>query len=303
MAKSDTNDNDYKNVVRRYREAAQLNRTDPLLKQNLLQFPNYGQVVMTGDLHGSWDNFERIRTYCALDRYPQRCVVLHELLHSPQCDRQGRCFSFELLEQAVQWKLDYPEQVFFLMSNHDLAEATRHEISKWGTASLAALRAGMESTYGKNTETVHNAMIQFLRSEPLAARLPNRFLLSHSLPSQRNLKTFDPDVLHRPITESDLQHNGSVYHLLWGRGHTEAVTDLLAESWDVDFFVVGHVPQETGFDLPNPRQIILSSDHPRGCILPINAAKSYAPDDLLAAVFRLNDVPLHSTPHQPSPHR
>ena len=33
-------------------EAAELNRDDPLLSGSLLVFPDYGQVVMTGDLHG-----------------------------------------------------------------------------------------------------------------------------------------------------------------------------------------------------------------------------------------------------------
>ena len=33
-------------------EAARLNREDPLLQGSQLIFPNYGQVVMTGDMHG-----------------------------------------------------------------------------------------------------------------------------------------------------------------------------------------------------------------------------------------------------------
>ncbi len=32
------------------REAARLNREDPLLRGSLMVFPNYGQLVMTGDL-------------------------------------------------------------------------------------------------------------------------------------------------------------------------------------------------------------------------------------------------------------
>ena len=51
-----------------YLEAAQLNREDPLLTGSLLSFPNYGQVVMTGDLHGHRRNFNLIRKIARLER-------------------------------------------------------------------------------------------------------------------------------------------------------------------------------------------------------------------------------------------
>src|SRR5262245_815567 len=50
-------------------EAAQLNRQDPLREGSSLVFPNYGQVVMTGDLHGHRRNFEKLRRFCDLEHY------------------------------------------------------------------------------------------------------------------------------------------------------------------------------------------------------------------------------------------
>ena len=51
---------DAKLAVEVFRQAAYLNRQDPLLQGSILQFPDYGQVVMTGDLHGHRRNFERL---------------------------------------------------------------------------------------------------------------------------------------------------------------------------------------------------------------------------------------------------
>ena len=47
----------------------------------MLQMPNYGQLVMTGDLHGHFRNFDRLKKYANLERTPARHVVLHEMVH------------------------------------------------------------------------------------------------------------------------------------------------------------------------------------------------------------------------------
>ena len=48
---------------------------------SLLRFPNYGQVVMTGDLHGQRRNFNRIRKIAALGDNPRRHLILQEACH------------------------------------------------------------------------------------------------------------------------------------------------------------------------------------------------------------------------------
>ena len=59
--------NDAVRAVEAFLEAAQLNREDPLLTGSLLHFPDYGQLVMTGDLHGPRRNFDKLRRYCDLE--------------------------------------------------------------------------------------------------------------------------------------------------------------------------------------------------------------------------------------------
>ena len=72
---------DAQQAVDVYLQAAELNTDDELREGSLLVFPNYGQVVMTGDLHGHRRNFDKLQRYCDLQRYGARHVMLHELIH------------------------------------------------------------------------------------------------------------------------------------------------------------------------------------------------------------------------------
>ena len=47
-----------------FQRATELNLEDPVREGSLLCFPDYGQVVMTGDLHGHRRNFEKLVKYC-----------------------------------------------------------------------------------------------------------------------------------------------------------------------------------------------------------------------------------------------
>ena len=63
------------------KEAARLNLEDSIREGSLLRFPDYGQLVMTGDMHGHRRNFQRLQKYCDLANYAPRHVILHELIH------------------------------------------------------------------------------------------------------------------------------------------------------------------------------------------------------------------------------
>ncbi len=254
-------------------EAALLIREDPLRSGSQVVFPDYGQVVMTGDLHGHRRNFEKLKKFCDMAHFSVRHVVLHEIIHEELGFIEARDTSHELLLDAARWKCEFPDQVHFLLSNHDLAQVNRHEITKNGRVVTMTFEEGVQHTYGAGTETVMQAICTFIRSLPLAARTANRVLLSHSLPSPRDLPSFDPSVLSRAVTEADLASRGSAHSLVWGRYHTEAVLTALRELLDVDFFICGHQPQEMGYDVLYDRMLILASEHNHGVFLPLDLKK------------------------------
>lgn len=254
-------------------EAARLNREDPLLHGSLLRFPNYGQLVMTGDLHGNWRNFEKLRKYCDLKHAGARHVILHELIHEEVATIDGVDDSYRLQIEAARWKCEYPDQIHFLQSNHELAQVLGMEISKNGRVATAEFERAVRKAYGDQSDKVLEAIHTFILSCPLAGRTPNRVFLSHSLPSPHTMPSFDPAVFTRVPTDEDLQSPGSGYLLVWGRHQTAEELDQLTEMLDADFFLCGHQPQEMGHEVLHDRLIILASEHNHGVFLPFDLAK------------------------------
>lgn len=261
-------------------EAARLIREDPLRNGSQLVFPNYGQVVMTGDLHGHRRNFEKLKKFCDLAHFGVRHVILHEIIHEEIGFAGEQDTSHEVLLEAARWKCEFPDQVHFLLSNHDLAQVNRHEITKNGRVVTKTFEEGVQDAYGTGADTVLRAIYSLIRSLPLAGRTANRVLLSHSLPGPRDLPAFDPSVLLRVPTEADLASRGSAHSLVWGRYHTEAVLTALRELLDVDFFICGHQPQEMGYDVLYDRMLILASEHNHGVFLPLDLKKPVTLDTL-----------------------
>ncbi|RME40965.1 MAG: hypothetical protein D6788_02245 [Planctomycetota bacterium] len=270
-----------------YRTAARLNLDDPLLLDggSLLQFPDYGQLVMTGDLHGHRRNFEKLKKFCDLERFLPRHVIVHEIVHEEVATLDGADRSHEVLLETARWKCDHPEQVHFLLGNHELAQIKQHEITKNGRVVTADFERAVRARYGGEADAVLEAMYAFIASMPLAGRTPNRVFLSHSLPGPRDLPKFDPTVFSRRPTEQDLADEGSAHMLIWGRYHTEETLAQLREMLDVDFFLCGHQPQETGYDVLHDCMIILASDHNHGVFLTLDLSKPVTLERLTQHIY------------------
>jgi hypothetical protein len=268
-----------------FRKAAELNLEDPVRQGSLLCFSNYGQVVMTGDMHGHRRNFEKLVKYCQLESTPVRHVILHELIHEEPAGYNAPDLSVELLLDAAKWKTFFPDQVHFLQSNHELAQLQNHQISKGGRIVTEDFDRGVaQALESNNIDKALEAIDEFIASFPLAARTPNRIFFSHSLPDASCIDEFDPRCVDQPAGELDLTEGGSVYQLVWGRRHTPALLDRLARAYEVDYFVTGHQPQEFGYEVRMDRLIILASDHNHGVFLPVDCSKKYDIDALVSRI-------------------
>ena len=264
-----------------FREAAELNRQDPYLKGSQLMLPDYGQLVMTGDMHGHQRNFDKLKRYSQLERTAIRHVILHELIHEDLVGLNDSDMSHQLLLAAAAWKVEYPEQVHFLQSNHEMAQLNGHEITKAGRSVLRDFDGGLSQTYGGGAQTVSDAIDEFIRSLPAAARTVNRVFLAHSLPDP---ETFDPSMLTEPLDQQDLSDAGPIGSLVWNRINAAEKFEQLAEMLDVDTFIIGHEPQEDGFRLLHDRVIVLASDHNHGVFLPFDLKKPCTASDLVKQI-------------------
>lgn len=272
---------DAEKAIEAFDHAAEHNLRESFRDGSVVRLPGYGQAVMTGDLHGHKKNFEKLEKYAMLDRVSARHVILHEVVHS-ELDSRFVDHSHELLLRVAQYKCQFPEQVHFLQSNHELAQLTGYPIAKNGRAVIEDFNNSVELAYGSSRAAdILAAINRFIASFPLAVVTENRIWMSHSLPNSYDMQDFDPSIFKRPTTMEDLQKNGSVFNLVWGRRHNREHIDKLAEMLDVDTFITGHQPQEMGFTLMFDRLIILASDHNHGTFLPFDLSKRHTAEELV----------------------
>jgi hypothetical protein len=259
-------------VVRLFQQAAAANRDCPLRRGAAVHLPARGRLVMTGDLHDHSINLQRILTLAALHEDPDHHVILHEAVHGPN-PVNGLDLSVRTVARVAAAKVRFPGQVHLLQSNHELAQLLGEGIMKISVNVVEAFDAGLMKLYGGRAEAVHDALQDYILSLLLAVRCDNRLFCCHSLPSPAQMKRFDPDVIHRDLTEADLRRGGSAHLMVWGRDHTRQQAQHLADLWDVDLFLCGHQPAEMGYEIENESIMILASDHEHGMALPVNLTR------------------------------
>jgi hypothetical protein len=263
---------------------------DKFRQGNLIHLPAEGGLIITGDIHGHRRNFERIVSFADLPNNPDRHIVLQEIIHGGPQDEQGGCLSYRLLFDAIRYKLDFPDRVHIIMGNHDTAFINSSEVMKDGREMNRAMSLALGREFKQAGTDVELAIRQFLFSQPLALRCHNRIWISHSLPGDRFVNKFDPEILDRQLKINDVVRPGSAYLLTWGRKHSQPLLDKMAEQFDVDLFVLGHQPQEQGWSRAGENLIIIASNHNHGCLLYTDLAKSYTIEQLIESIVPLASI-------------
>ena len=278
-------------VIDLLKKGIEANHADKYRRGNIVHLPANGSLILSGDLHGHRRNFEKIVSFADLANHSDRHVLIQEVIHGGPEDGQGGCFSYQLLYDVVRFKLSYPDRVHVIMGNHDTAYINNNEVMKDGREMNRAIHLAMEREFRENVEGIELATKQFLFSQPLALKCENGIWASHSLPANRLADRFDPEVFHRPLKVDDIIRPGSAYLLTWGRNHTQALLDRMAERLDCDLFILGHQPQEKGWGRAGTNLIIIDSSHNHGCLLSVDLAKSYTVEQLTASIVLLASVP------------
>lgn len=271
-------------------EGTLLNQGCRFRKGNVIHLPGIGKVIVAGDLHGHRRNFERIQKRADLANNPWTHVVLQEIMHGGPEDDYGGCLSFNLLFDAIRYKILYPDQVHILLGNHDTAVISNTAVMKGGKEMNRSLKAAMQRHFDEHYDNVHAAMIEFLLSQPLAVRTENRVWISHSLPADQYAADFDLSILNRPYTMEDIERPNPVYQLTWGRRHSRETLNLLGQKFDADVFVLGHQPQELGWSIVGDNTLIIASEHNFGCLVQFELDKLYTAQTLA----QQNLVPINS---------
>lgn len=277
-------------VIANFRRAAEANQQTPTREGNVvLLTPEAGDDVMiTADLHGHRRNFNSIRKIADLERHPRRHLILHEVCHGgPTYPSNGGCMSHGMLEDVARLKAAYPERVHFLLSNHELAELTDYPIIKAKKMLNLMFRLGLQEMYGAATEKVREAYNEFIRTCPLAVRLPGGVFVCHSLPERSDGRTFDRTIFDRPLEAPDLLEHGDVFDLVWGRDYRLENARAFAKLVAAKVLIHGHEPCPEGYQAPNEMQIILDCCAEPACYLLVPLSEELSHAQLVARIQRL----------------
>jgi hypothetical protein len=248
------------NILSVFAEAATANRNTPGREGNVIVLtPELAEEVMiTGDLHGHRRNFNLIRRVAGVETAVHRHLLLQEACHGGVLYPQnGGCMSHVVLEDIARLKVRYPNRVHFILGNHELAEMADYPIQKNKQMLNMLFRMGLQQMYGEAAESVREAILTFLKSCPLALRLPGGVFVSHSIPDHVDTRAFDTSVFQREMDPLDFYERGEIFRLVWGRDYRAENAEAFARLVDARILLNGHEPCPEGFCVPNPYQIIL----------------------------------------------
>jgi len=264
-----------------FAEATEANLDTPCRVGNLVQITSdvADEVMITGDLHGNRRSFNLIKRVAALEAHPRRHLILQEVCHGgPVYPESGGCMSHTILEDVARLKVKHPEQVHFLLGNHELAELADYPIQKSNKMLNLQFRIGLQQMYGPAAEKVREAFFPFLRTSPLAARLPGDVFVSHSIPEQCDETPLDVSIFSRELEQEDFLSRDDVFRLVWGRDYRPENARAFAEQVGAKVLINGHEPCAEGYSTPNDMQIILDCCNmkPAYVILPTDRPLSHA---------------------------
>jgi hypothetical protein len=248
-------------LVDRFAAAVKANKETPGRRGSVVHLSpeNCDGVIVTGDLHGNRQNYNRILKAANLDKFPRRHLVLQEVVHGGPTYPNGGCMSHMLLEDVAKLKVKYPDRVHFLLCNHELSECLQVQLTKGGNSENQKFAVGLQHAYGVAAERIAECYREFIRSCPLAVRMSNGVFISHSAPDRKAMERFDPKVFTRELYEADLLPGGSAHAVVWGRDHDNDHIKRFAEMVSAKVLLHGHEPTPAGYQCPNDYQIIFDA--------------------------------------------
>jgi hypothetical protein len=253
-------------LLRTLEQAIRAFQETPGRRGRLVHLPADAEVLAAGDLHGNLENFRLLLDKAQLASHPQRHLILQELVHGSFHYPAGGDKSHQLVDLLAALKCQHPQQVHFLLGNHELSQWTNQAIAKVDAELNAQFREGAQIAYGTHAADIYACYLKLFACVPLAIRTSNRVFLSHSLPTARRLETFDPAILEQDsVDDAELRPGGAVHALLWGRDTRRDTVAAFLQKVDADLLITGHIPCPQGFELPNDRQLILDSAGTPAC--------------------------------------
>ena len=209
----------------------------------LLELPDHITPVIIGDLHAQLDNLLTILSENAfmdsLENGTAALILLGDAVHSEQPGRLEEMESSLLIMDLIfKLKIKYPEQVFFIVGNHD---SFQQELMKKGIPQGMLWKKHVIATRG---EAYKDQLELFYQQSPLLV-LSADFIACHAGPTRRKVS--------RQILVDAHQFPDIVHDMTWNRirtkafpgGYTPSDVRQFRKGLEVSSelpFIVGHHP-------------------------------------------------------------
>jgi hypothetical protein len=276
-------------VIDLFEDAAHLNLESPILKGATLYPEMPGRLVISGDLHDHRPNLVNLIKIAKLEESENNHLLLQEVIHGDQIV-QGNDLSVFMLALVAGLKVKFPKQVHVLLSNHELAQIDGTTIIKHDVDVTTRFDETIDRVYRSDGDDIRQAMNHYVHSLPLALMTPNRILCCHTLPSFQEMVDFDPDILHRTPSSTDLAADGDAYKLVWSRDYDDRVGSNLCEAWNAKVIILGHEPAKNGYRRVGNKILILAADHDRGAALAVDLAGNYDLKTLIKQIIPIKSA-------------
>lgn len=167
----------------------------------LLELPDYITPIIVGDLHAQIDNLLTILSENAfmesLEKGTAALILLGDAVHSEQPGRLEEMESSLLIMDLIfSLKIRYPQQVFFIVGNHD---SFQHELMKQGIPQGLLWKKHVIASRG---EAYKEQLELFYQQSPLLV-LSADFIACHAGPTRRKISRQTlvdahqfPDIVH-----------------------------------------------------------------------------------------------------------
>lgn len=261
-------------VVDLFEDAAHLNIESPIRRGSTLYPEAPGRLLISGDLHDHRPNLANLIKLAKLEKSEENHLLLQEVIHGDQIV-EGNDLSVFMLALVAGLKVKFPKQVHVLLSNHELAQIDGTTIIKNDIDVTTRFDETIDRVYRRDGDDIRQAMAHYVHSLPLALMTPNRIMCCHTLPSFQEMVDFDPDIIHRSPSSTDLALDGDAYKLVWSRFYDDRVGTSLCKAWNAKVIILGHEPAKNGYRRVGSSILILAADHDRGAALPVDLSGQY----------------------------
>ena len=178
----------------------------------LLELPDHITPVLVGDLHAQIDNLLKILSENAfmegLEKGTAALIFLGDAVHPEEPGKLEEMDSSLLMMDLIfRLKIKYPEQVFYIVGNHD---SFQHELMKQGVPQGLLWKKHVIASRG---EAYKDQLELFYQQSPLLV-LSRDFIACHAGPARRKIS--------RQLLVDAHQFPDIVHDMTWSRVRTAA---------------------------------------------------------------------------------